>query len=159
MNRSRSSDDHELSHHRISAKSRFSTTSYLSDATLRSALSSEEENNNNNPKKRSTFKSKGGINGREEYDDEDELTGLSGSRAVREASKKHAAATAAMNDLEKDIHLARSTSTSSAASSSRDRPWRQASGASGASSATSVSSYTTAATSSDRWAQYETDDL
>eukprot|EP00985_Skeletonema_marinoi_P027991 scaffold23714_cov77-Skeletonema_marinoi.AAC.1 len=158
MNRSRSSDDHELSHHRISAKSRFSTTSYLSDATLRSALSSEEENNNNNPKKRSTFNSKGGINGREEYDDEDELTGLSGSRAIREASKKHAAATAAMNDLEKDIHLARSTSTSSAASS-RDRPWRQASGASGASSATSVSSYTTAATSSDRWAQYETDDL
>jgi len=159
MNRSRSSDDHELSHHRISAKSRFSTTSYLSDATLRSALSSEEESNNNNPKKRSTFKSKGGINGRDEYDDEDELTGLSGSRAIREASKKHAAATAAMNDLEKDIHLARSTSTSSAASSSRDRPWRQASGASGASSATSVSSYTTAATSSDRWAQYETDDL
>eukprot|EP00573_Skeletonema_grethae_P001064 CAMPEP_0201686630 /NCGR_PEP_ID=MMETSP0578-20130828/1001_1 /ASSEMBLY_ACC=CAM_ASM_000663 /TAXON_ID=267565 /ORGANISM="Skeletonema grethea, Strain CCMP 1804" /LENGTH=764 /DNA_ID=CAMNT_0048170703 /DNA_START=43 /DNA_END=2337 /DNA_ORIENTATION=+ len=158
MNRSRSSDDHELSHHRISAKSRFSTTSYLSDATLRSALSSppEEENTDVN-KKRSTFKSKGGINGREDYEDEDELTGLSGSRAIREASKKHAAATAAMNDLEKDIHLARSTSTSSAASN-RDRPWRSASGASGASSATN-SSYTTAATSSDRWAQYETEDL
>lgn len=157
MNRARSSDDHELSHHRISAKSRFNTTSYLSDATLRNALSSTEEENNDIPKKRSTFQSKGGINGREDYDDEDELTGLSGSRAIRDASKKHAAATAAMNDLEKDISLARSTSASSAASS-RDRPWRQASGTSGASSATN-SSYTTAATSSDRWAQYETDDL
>lgn len=156
MNRSRSSDDHELSHHRISAKSRFSTTSYLSDATLRGALSTPSEEDADVIKKRSTF-SKGGINGRGDYDDEDELTGLSGSRAIREASKKHAAATAAMNDLEKDIHLARSTSTSSAASS-RDRPWRSASGASGASSATN-SSYTTAATSSDRWAQYETEDL
>eukprot|EP00986_Skeletonema_menzelii_P020501 scaffold31369_cov166-Skeletonema_menzelii.AAC.2 len=159
MNRSRSSDDHELSHHRISAKSRYSTTSYLSDATLRSALSSSppEEENNNVTKKRSTFKSKSGINGREDFEDEDEMAGLSGSRAIREASKKHAAATAGINDLEKDIHLARSTSTSSAASN-RDRPWRQASAASGASSATS-SSYTTAASSSDRWAQYETEDL
>lgn len=85
------------------------------------------------------------------------MTGLSGSRAIREASKKHAAATAGINDLEKDIQFARSTSTSSAASN-RDRPWRQASAASGASSATS-SSYTTAASSSDRWAQYETEDL
>ncbi|KAL7441727.1 hypothetical protein ACHAXM_008158, partial [Skeletonema potamos] len=158
MNRSRSSDDHELSHHRISAKSRYSTTSYLSDASLRSALASsrEEENDtvNNNPPKRSTSASKGGINGRDDYDDDEELAGLSGSRAIREASKKQAAATAAIHDLEKDIHLARSASSSSAASS-RDRPWRQASGA----SSTTSSSYTTAATSSDRWAQYETEDL
>jgi predicted phosphodiesterase len=158
MNRSRSSDDHELSHHRISAKSRYSTTSYLSDATLRNALATPAEEDNKKKPKRTTFSSKGGINGREDYDDEDELlSGLNGSRAVREANKKHAAATAAMNDLEKDINLARSASTSSAASASRDRPWRQAS--SGAGSSASTSSYTTAASSSDRWAQYETEDL
>ena len=160
MNRSRSSDDHELSS-RISAKSRFSTTSYLSDATLRNALSSppEEESDGllSSTNKRSTFSSKGGINGRGDYDDDDELKGLSGSRAIREANKKHAAATSAINDLEKDINSARSASNSSAASN-RDRPWRQTSSASGASSATN-NSYTTAATSSDRWAQYETEDL
>eukprot|EP01082_Thalassiosira_pseudonana_P006457 g5832.t1 g5832 contig20:255769-256644(+) len=120
----------------------------------------------------SSSRSKSGINGRDNLDDEDELTGRMGDREMNKRTAAAAnAAKQSLDELERDFSLARSNSNLSSASGGgggRDRPWRTAS-SSGGSNAVSPSSISSVSSpqynpsprnyTSDRWAQYETDDL
>lgn len=143
-------DDHEMTtaSSRVSARSRFSASPSASSLLAQS---------------NSASKSKGGINGRGSYDsDDDSEQGRTASRSsVRSADRKKrggvsGAASRELGEVERDIRLARSRSSSSAASgtsSGKDRPWRTPS------SGSDRKSVRAASASSGRWSQYETEDL
>ncbi|EJK44643.1 hypothetical protein THAOC_36802 [Thalassiosira oceanica] len=142
-------DDHEMTtaSSRVSARSRFSASPSASSLLAQS---------------NSASKSKGGINGRGSYDsDDDSEQGRTASRSSSVADRKKrggvsGAASRELGEVERDIRLARSRSSSSAASGTsagKDRPWRTPS------SGSDRKSVRAASASSGRWSQYETEDL
>ncbi|KAL7531799.1 hypothetical protein ACHAXR_004241, partial [Thalassiosira sp. AJA248-18] len=172
MNSRPLSDDHELSSstssNRVSARSRFS-------APPAAAFGSASYDYGNNDMYRSspvtsTTKSKGGINGRSYEEESDgEYIGLNERKsALRSAAKQQQRSGGQSGALNDDFRLARQRSSGSAAAASKDRPWRTASGGTEPSAAIEVSrnrsndstgSIEVTTSSSNRWSQYETDDL